>query len=187
MYRRDRQKHNNRIHAIENGAPFSKHDLFVSRRMIMKLMLLLICLIGTSIYADGVRIAPELDPLSHEEIGQWIGKIIPTQTIDKSIIRRGLVSGQTALRADCARYLAHNGDISDLPYLIDALSDESVHDGVSYSYAGMATTRYWANVALICITKQDLGYRWADPVERRQEAINRWKNHWNSVKHRIEG
>lgn len=153
----------------------------------MKLLLLVMCLVGSSIYADDERIAPILEPLSHEEMGQWVGKVDHTEAVDKSIIRRGLISGQTALRADCARYLAWHGDLSDLPYLIDALSDESVHVGARHLYVGMMTTRYWANVALISITKQDLGFRWDDQIERRKEAITRWKNHWSSVKHKTEG
>jgi hypothetical protein len=50
----------------------------------------------------------------------------------------------------------------------------------------MSTTRYWANVALICITKIDLGYRWDDPDEKRKEAIDRWVNYWESVRHRTQ-
>lgn len=153
----------------------------------MKLLLIVMCLVGSNVLADQERIAPSLEPLSNEEVGQWVGKVVISEAIDKSIVRRGLISGQTALRADCARYLAYHGDISDLPYLIDALSDNSAHEGALYLYAGMMTTRYWANVALVCITKQDLGYRWDDPTESRQEAITRWENHWSSIKHRIEG
>ena len=78
--------------------------------------------------------------------------------------------------------MASHGDLSDVPYLVDALSDESQHVGASYPYAGMSTTRYWANVALICITKQDLGYRWDDPIESRKAAIRRWADRGNAAK-----
>ena len=131
------------------------------------------------------KYAPEIEKLSEEDVGKWVGKVTPDARIDKSIIRRGLISSQTALRADCARYLASNGDLSDLPYLIDALSDESAHVGADYPYAGMATTRYWAHVALVAITKRDYGYRWDDPVKKRQEAILLWGTHWEGVKHTV--
>jgi len=132
------------------------------------------------------ELAPKLNPLSHQEIGVWVGKVHPEKTIEKSIIRRGLISSQTALRADCARYLATHGDRSDIPYLIDALSDESMHEGASYAHAGMSTTRYWANIALICICKIDAGYRWDDPIEKRKKQIDSWKNHWANVKIRLK-
>jgi len=44
----------------------------------------------------------------------------------------------------------------------------------------MATTRYWANVALIAISKVDMGFRWDDPPEKRKEAIKRWEIIWKS-------
>lgn len=150
----------------------------------MKTFSLLMICVSVSTVAGTERFSPELPKLSQEEIGEWVGKVQPSIKIDKSIIRRGLISDQMALRADCARYLAFHGDLSDVPYLLDALSDESMHVGANHPYAGMATTRYWANVALISITKNDLGYRWDDPVERRREAIHRWAAYRESTKHR---
>lgn len=148
----------------------------------MRSLILLIFVL--SIHAHAESLAPKLNKLSHEEIGQWVGKVRISSKIDKLIIRRGLISDQTALRADCARYLATHGDQSDIPFLIDSLSDDSMHAGASYIYSGMATTRYWANVALVSITKIDLGFRWDDSEEKRNEAILRWTNHWNSIKHK---
>ena len=130
------------------------------------------------------QLAPRLDPLTQEEIGTWVGRIETISPAERVIVLRGLISDHITLRADCARYLARAGTIMDLPYLIDALSDETMHVGANYSYAGMATTRYWANVALISITNNDYGYRWDDPLEKRQEAIERWKQFWNNTKNR---
>ena len=127
-------------------------------------------------------LAPGLYPLSGEELNTCWDKLTAGEHVNKTDIRRGLVSSQTTFRADCARYLARHGTVEDLPYLIDALSDESLHVGALYPHGGMATTRYWANVALICITRQDLGYRWDDSPQKRQQAINRWRSHWSSVK-----
>ena len=154
--------------------------------------MLLVGLVGLAILpsrlsaVDAEQLAPRLVKLTHEEIGQWVGKVHPNARIDKAIIRRGLISDQTALRADCAQYLATHGDCSDVPYLIDALSDQTQHVGGRSLYSGMSTTRYWANVALICVTKIDLGYRWDDPAEKREEAIDRWRNYWESTRHRIK-
>ena len=149
----------------------------------MKTFSLLLLCVSVLTVAGTEQFSPELPKLSQEEIGEWVGKVQPSVEIDKSVIRRGLISDQMALRADCARYLAFHGDLSDVPYLLDALSDESMYVGANTVYAGMVTTRYWANVALISITKNDLGYRWDDPVERRQEAIHRWASYWESTKH----
>lgn len=128
------------------------------------------------------QLAPPLDPLTEEEMADLLGRVDAVPTADRQTVLRGLVSDQTALRANCARYLASHGKLSDLPYLIDALSDDSMHVGVNYIYGGMMTTRYWANVALICITKLDMGYRWDDPLEERQKAIERWTNFWKTVR-----
>ena len=147
-------------------------------------LIALSCFLVCSI-ASAESLAPKLKPLSHEEIGLWVGKVAPKEEIEKSIIRRGLISSQTALRADCARYLAKHGDLSDIPYLIDTLSDESMHVGASYPHAGMSTTRYWANVALICICKIDVGYRWNDSIEKRKKQIESWKNHWSNAQIRL--
>lgn len=152
----------------------------------MKIQIILLSiLLNCHVLAESL--APSLKPLSNEEIGQWLRNINPRNDIDKSIIHRGLISDHTTLRAHCARYLATHGNLSDLPYLIDSLSDESLHVGAEYIYAGMSTTRYWANVALICITKCDLGYKWDDPVEERSKAIQRWKLYWESTKYKTNG
>jgi len=151
---------------------------------IMKLIALSCFLMCVVVFAEDL--APKLNPLSHKEIGIWVGKVAPEKKIEKSIIRRGLISSQMVLRADCARFLATHGDPSDIPYLIDALSDESMHVGVSYAHAGMCTTRYWANVALICICKMDVGYRWDDPIEKRKTQIESWRNHWSNLQIRLK-
>ena len=157
------------------SVPTARTSLFVS----------LLVSVGVCAVVDAGQLAPRLEKLTHEEIGQWASRVRPGARIDKAIIRRGLISDQTALRADCAQYLATNGDLSDIPYLIDALSDPTQYVGGRSLYAGMLTTRYWANVALICITKIDLGYRWDDPDEKRKEAIDRWADYWESVRYKV--
>jgi hypothetical protein len=157
-----------------------------SRRTIMKSFSLLLACVSVYAVANAEQLAPQRTKLSQDEIGKWVAKVNPGVPVDKSIIRRGLNSDHWTLRADCARYLASHGELSDVPYLIDALADESQHAGADYPYAGMATTRYWANVALVCITKLDLGYRWDDPVAKRDQAIERWGNYWQSTKHKAD-
>lgn len=93
-------------------------------------------------------------------------------------IRRGLVSSQMTDRARCAQWFIEHGTIEDVPYLIDALSDESAHVGAEYPLAGMATTRYWANVALIVICKTSYDYQWDAPKEKREYSISLWQQHW---------
>jgi len=119
-------------------------------------------------------------------MGLWIGRIYVDTEIPKSIILRGLVSDQTGLRVDCAKYLATHGSLSDIPHLVEKLSDQTIHVGADYPYAGMATTRYWANVALISIAKVDFGFTWDDPMNKRRAAIEMWKNHWINIKSRLK-
>jgi hypothetical protein len=71
------------------------------------------------------------------------------------------------------------GDDSSIPFLIDALSDMSMHDGALYSKPGMETTRFWANESLKQLTNNDFGFVWNAPEKKRQKAINRWQQ-WYS-------
>ena len=134
----------------------------------------------TSISLHAETLAPKLEKLSEQEIGEWFKDVGSEQEMPIPIARRGLISNQTTFRARCAQHIARHGTWEDVPYLIDSLSDESVHEGAKYPYAGMASTRYWANVALIAICKVDMGFRWDDPPEKRKEAIGRWEIIWKS-------
>ena len=64
----------------------------------------------------------------------------------------------------------------------DALSDNSGHKGANYPLAGMATTRYWANVALIAICKTSYDYQWDASKEKREYSISLWIQHWDRIK-----
>jgi len=130
-------------------------------------------------------VAPRVERLS--EIGALLEKMRPDQRLDPLLARRGLISDQTTLRARSAQYLAHNGSREDVPYLIDSLADDSVHVVANYVYSGMATTRYWANVALIAICKVDLGFHWDDPAEKRAEAIKRWRLYCEVFRRKTSG
>ena len=46
----------------------------------------------------------------------------------------------------------------------------------------MATTRYWANVALIVICKTSYDYQWDSPKEQREYSISLWKQHWERIR-----
>jgi hypothetical protein len=151
----------------------------------MKYLSVVVLLLTNMVLAQEIMITPTLVPLTQEELGTWVGEVNVDTMVPKPIVRRGLISDQTALRAACARYLAHHGDMTDLPYLINALSDESSYDGGDTDYAGKSTTRYWANVALICITKNDYGYRWDMPATDRKKSIDTWANYWESMKYKI--
>ncbi len=97
-------------------------------------------------------------------------------------IRRGLIGSQLTYRAESAQWFIEHGTIEDVPYLIDALSDESMHVGAEYPLAGMATTRYWANVALIVICKTSYDFQWDSSIEKRDYSISLWTQHWQRIK-----
>ena len=98
------------------------------------------------------------------------------------VIRRGLVGSQITYRAYSAQWFIEHGFIEDVPFLIDALSDDSMHVGANYPLAGMATTRYWANIALIVICKTSYDYQWDATKEKREYSISLWKQHWDRIK-----
>lgn len=134
--------------------------------------------------ARAENLAPPQPPLTSAEETLLLDTLAPgaplVPLIDISLARRALVGGSTTLRAYAAAYFAKCGTWDDLPYLIDALSDDSGHVGASYIYPGMACTRYWANVSLIAICHLDMGYHWDDSPDRRDEAIARWKQQWTA-------
>ncbi len=128
------------------------------------------------------KIAPKLEAAPTEAVSKELATFENGGKGDLAVIRRGLISDQTYDRARCAQCLIRHGGVEDIPYLIDALSDESSHDGATYPVAGMAMTRYWANVALIVICKTSYDYQWDAPVEKREYAISLWKQHWERLK-----
>jgi HEAT repeat protein len=121
-------------------------------------------------------------PLPEEKVSEMFKRIRQDDEIDLRLIYQALIGSQTALRAEAARYLGTHGDDSSIPHLIDALSDQSIHDGVNYPVAGMATTRYWANDSLKKLTGLDFGFVWDDPIDKRNEAINRWRDWYRGTR-----
>lgn len=130
-------------------------------------------------------LAPQVDPLPEAEVGILFEKIHKGEQIDLAKLYQALKGPQTTLRAYAARELGNYGDNSSVPYLIDALSDESMHVGANYIEPGMATTRYWANDSLKKFTGQDFGFVRNDPIEKREEAIIRWQR-WFQKKMKTE-
>jgi beta-lactamase regulating signal transducer with metallopeptidase domain len=133
-----------------------------------------------------------IEPLPPDKIGEMFERLnreffegsVNHQEIDLNLIYQSLIGPQKTLRAFAARYLGTHGNINSVPYLIDALSDESVHVGIDYVDRGMNTTRYWANDSLKKLTGEDLGFIWDDPKEKRDEIIQKWQKWWEQNKYR---
>lgn len=134
--------------------------------------------------AEMTPLAPPIDSLPDEQIGVLFEKIGKNEKIDIDLLHRALKGSQTTLRAYAARRLGEQGNETSIPYLIDALSDESMHVGAKYPEAGMATTRYWANESLKKITGEDFGFVWNNPNDKTMEAIIRWRE-WYFKKYKI--
>lgn len=141
------------------------------------LLSLLLCLSAHS--AD--KIAPKVESITPKEL-------LPALNAKDNFraqamtIRRGLVGSQMTYRVKSAQWFIKYGTVDDVPYLIDSLSDESAHKGANYPLAGMATTRYWANVALIVICKTSYDYQWDSSKGKREYSISLWKQHWDRIK-----
>ena len=97
------------------------------------------------------------------------------------IIRQGLIGDQITNRARSAQWFIKHGTIEDVPFLIKSLSDESSHKGANYPLSGMATTRYWVNVALVVICKTSYDFQWDASKEKRDYSISLWKQHWDRI------
>jgi hypothetical protein len=120
------------------------------------------------------QLAPKTEPLTQELVGVLFERINRQQKIEFGLLCRALIGPQTTLRAYAATLLGDSGDKRAIPFLIDALSDDSLHVGADYVDAGDATTRHRANKALKKLTAQDFGFVWNDPEEKRNEAIRKW-------------
>jgi len=141
----------------------------------MKISIIVFIASCVTAFAAVEPIAPKVKPLPDAEVDVLFKRIDKGEKIELPKLYQALNGPQTALRADAARELGKYGDKSSVPYLIDALSDESTHVGGRYPDAGMATTRYWANDSLKKLTGKDYGFVWNAPVEKRNEAIARWR------------
>jgi hypothetical protein len=124
--------------------------------------------------ATPASLAPKTDPLDQKLVGILFERIERHEKIEFELLCQALSGPQTTLRAHAATLLGKSGDKRAIPFLIDALSDESTHVGASYADPGDATTRHRANKALKKLTGQDFGFVWNDPKETRQASIDKW-------------
>ena len=141
----------------------------------------LIALLFCSIGLAAERISPKVESIDSKELRPALHAKEDYRS-HAPMIRRGLVGSQMTFRAYSAQWLIEHGTIEDVPFLIDALSDESGHVGANYPLAGMATTRYWANIALIVICKTSYDFQWDASKEKRKYSISLWVQHWESIK-----
>lgn len=144
-----------------------------------------IALLLCSISLAAERISPKVESIDPEELNPALHAKEDYRS-HAQVIRRGLVGSQMTYRARSAQWFIEHGTIEDVPYLIDALSDDSMHVGANYPLAGMATTRYWANVALIVICKTSYDYQWDASNEKRDYSISLWTQHWERIKPRTK-
>lgn len=124
--------------------------------------------------------APIIAPLPDSEVAGLFERMDRGEKIEIPKLYQALIGPQTALRAFAARELGKYGDVSSIPYLIDALADESMHVGADYSNPGMATTRYWANDSLVRLTGEDFRFVWNDPADKRNASIGKWRDWYNT-------
>ncbi len=145
----------------------------------MRIILTILFLFTSSCGAE--RVALEVESIDPEEL---LPSLNATEDFraHAEIVRRGLVGTQLSYRAESAKWFIKHGTVEDIPYLIDSLSDDTMHVGASYRLAGMATTRYWANVALIVICKMSYDYQWDSSKEKRRYSISLWTQHWGGIR-----
>ncbi len=142
----------------------------------MKMITLVLLASSMTAFAGFQPLAPKITHLPDSEVGGLFGKINKGEKIELAKLYQALVGQQTTLRTYAARELGKYADQSSVPYLIDALSDESIHVGARYTKPGMETTRYWANESLKKLTSKDFGFVWNDPVEKRNVAVVKWRD-----------
>ena len=158
-----------------DGSPVRRALTFGHMKMMRTTTLILMASCIT-VFADFAPLAAKVDPLPDAQVGILFDKINKGERIPLPTLYQALIGPQFTLRAYAARELGKYGDETSVPYLIDALSDESMHDGANYIKPGMNTTRYWANESLEALTSEDFGFVWDDPIEKRNEAISRWRD-----------
>lgn len=122
-----------------------------------------------------------VQPLAEDKVDWLVGKIALKERVEPAVLHAALIGPDRGLRADAARMLAQWGDVSSIPHLIHALTDESSHVGANYLNAGMAFTRYWAAKSLQEMTGRDFGFVWNDPVDKRNAAVLRWSTWYQTV------
>lgn len=151
-------------------------------------MKIIICIFVLVLLSNNVLafldpISRNIEPLPDEQIDILFKKIDNNEKIPLVTLHQALKSSQLTLRAYAARELGKYGDETSIPYLIDALVDDSLHVGANYIDPGMATTRYWANESLEKVTGKDFGYIWNSTKGKRIDAVSRWQE-WYFRKYR---
>ena len=145
------------------------------RRFDVHPLALVLILLAASMRAGfAEQLAPTIEPLRPELVGVLFERVNRRDTIEFELLCQALVGPQTTLRAYAATLLGDSADKRAIPFLIDALSDESVHVGANYVDPGDATTRHRAQKALKKLTGQDFGFVWSDRMDQRETAIQRW-------------
>ena len=122
---------------------------------------------GERLMVNVPEVSPEMEPVLFERLHDG-------ETVEQKWLYAALTAQQTTLRAYAATALGKAGDKRAVPYLIQALSDQSMHDGANYVEPGMATTRYRANQSLKALTGMDFGFIWNAPEADRERAVQKW-------------
>ena len=141
----------------------------MSRRTIF-----LTLLVASSIAYGAEQLAPKIEPLEEKLVSVLFERIDKKEKIEFELLCQALIGPQTTLRAYAATLLGDSGDKRAIPFLIDALSDDSAHVGANYIDPGDATTRHRANKGLKKLTKREFRFVWNDPKKKRNEAILKW-------------
>ena len=98
-----------------------------------------------------------------------------------------LMSNQRKARLLSAKALVMKGDDASIPFLINAMAQDSA--GVKKMNAGagsgMNTIRFWCNEALKRISGRDFGFEWDGEGSARDMAILRWRT-WYVAKAKAE-
>lgn len=124
--------------------------------------------------------APKTEPPALNEVNLF-ERINRREKIEFETLCQALVGSHFTLRAEAATLLGDSGDMRAIPFLIDALADNTEHVGANYADPGDATTRHRANKALIKLTKLDFGFVWNDQWLKRREAIQRWSAWYKKI------
>src|SRR4051794_20515800 len=107
--------------------------------------LLAVIVVAGACTAAAGQLAPHTEPLNELLIPTLFKQIDRGEKVDFELLCLALVGDQMTLRAYAATLLGDSGDRRAIPFLIDALSDPSMHAGALYLDAGDATTRHRAN------------------------------------------
>lgn len=116
-------------------------------------------------------------PLARQEENQFFVHVFQGRRFEVAQLYQALYSSLPETRAVAARELGKLGDASSVPRLIDALSDPSGDDS---SIMNGLNVRYQANESLYNLTGKDFGFVWNDSIEKRNEAIVRWRDWFTS-------